>query len=181
MGASLASGNELRTLCGDGSHTSFMLSVTQHTFIQPNKPILEGTAASSWITKNRKTKFRSTGAYLGGDQTPLLSSHVLAYSDEPGSYLFKFGATPNFPGSWGFYPDSAGGYGPEASDSIGGSSSHPAGSCPQEPDHRPDIQGGKNANFGLSHSWPMHQKFCRSDEGNKVTKTIFTGSRDIMW
>jgi hypothetical protein len=52
--------------------------------------------------------------------------------------------------------------------------------CPQELGHRSDSQGGKNVNFGFSHSQPMHQKYFRNDEGNKVTKTIFTGSREFI-
>jgi hypothetical protein len=40
--------------------------------------------------------------------------------------------------------------------------------------------GGKNANFGLSHFQPMHQKCCRNDEGNKVTEIIFIGSREFI-
>jgi hypothetical protein len=43
----LASGNGLHTPCGDQSHTYFMLSVAYHTFIQPNKPSLEGIPVSS--------------------------------------------------------------------------------------------------------------------------------------
>jgi hypothetical protein len=26
----------------------------------------------------------------------------------------------------------------------------------------------------------MHQKCCRDDEGNKVTESIFTGSREVI-
>jgi hypothetical protein len=55
-----------------------------------------------------------------------------------------------------------------------------AGLCPQELGHRADRQGGKNANFGLSCSWPMHQKCCGNDEGNKVIETTFTGSREFI-
>jgi hypothetical protein len=143
-----------------------MHSVAHHTFIQPNKLSPEGITASSWITKTQQTKFRSTGAYLGGNQAPLLSSHEWAYCDGPGSYLFQMGAAPNFPSSWGLYPlactDLTTQTPWEASLAI-------QTKCPEaclgwivspgvQP--QPNSQGGKNDNCGLFHSQPMHQKCC---------------------
>jgi hypothetical protein len=41
---------------------------------------------------------------------------------------------------------------------------------------QPNSQGGKNANFGLFLSWPMHQKCC----GKQSHQDHFAGSRDFI-
>jgi hypothetical protein len=62
-----------------------MLSVAQHTFVQPNKPCLEGIPASSWIiTKTNKPDSAVLVRTLGIDHTPLPSSHGQAYSHDLG-------------------------------------------------------------------------------------------------
>jgi hypothetical protein len=176
----------LHTICQLKSHFIHAFNYT-NTFIQPNKPSLEGIIASSWITKTQKKQIQEYRCVPRVWSSPFSSSRGLVYFDGSGSNLFQTGAAPNFPGFWGLYPGFVGMYGPEASDSVGGLDGW--SKCPEAWLSRVVFSGAgpqswqperKNANFGLSSSRPMHQKCCRHDEGNKVTESIFTGSREVI-
>jgi hypothetical protein len=45
---------------------------------------------------------------------------------------------------------------------------------------KPDSQGGKNAKFGSPVPDQCTRNVVGNDEGNKVTETIFTGSREFI-